>query len=229
VRLDVERVRLRRLELGMSQRELARQLGESPLFTRALELGHNQAVLSFATLTDLATALGVPFAALFKDPDGPPRPPSPRVETERLVALLLAAGDRWVPATSLAMQLGIDLDEMENLVENARENLRAVGLSIMSSTNGLDIRLTYDVDLVSTEDREEVLRSVNARVDIEEHVAQLVYRVISGKVIAKGTNASPTGRLLLGRAINAGWIKAPTNETDALELTDAVQESLRLN
>ena len=46
---------------------------------------------------------------------------------------------------------------------------------------------------------------------------------------ARKINASPTGRLLLGRAVNAGWIKAPVNEKEKLELTDEVRESLRLS
>ena len=85
------------------------------------------------------------------------------------------------------------------------------------------------VSIPAIDTQAQIQRDVNARSDIEEHVAQLVYRVITGTVTARNINASPAGRLLLGRAVNAGWIKAPVNEKGNLELTDEVRESLRLS
>jgi transcriptional regulator with XRE-family HTH domain len=59
------RIRARRLELGMSMRELARRLGVSPSFISRLETG--RCPPSVATLRALTSELGISASDLLSD------------------------------------------------------------------------------------------------------------------------------------------------------------------
>ena len=61
------RVRARRLELGMSMRELARRLGVSPSFVSRLETG--RCPPSVGTLRALTSELGISASDLLSDSD----------------------------------------------------------------------------------------------------------------------------------------------------------------
>lgn len=224
--LDTVRIQTRRLQLGMSQRELARQMGESPPFIRSLELGDNHEILTLANVRSLATALGVGIPELFAA--NPCAVDRPTTSVDRLIAVLMNSTHGHLPMGALSRILDADSYQLNAMIEGAEKVLRSIGLVILRSTNGDAVRLSYDASLVSPDDTKVILRAVNSQSDIDEKIATLIYKTMKGEITAKSINASPTGRLVLGRAINAGWIKPPVNELKPLELTDEVRESLLL-
>lgn len=141
-----------------------------------------------ANLSDLATVLGIRIGEPFQEAAAS-ETHHPE-DADRLIALLMSAGDRWVPLAALARHLDLGVSETESLAACAKESLSEVGLDVLSSTDGLDLRLSCDTRIVSRQQLAQIQRDVNARSDIEELVALCVYRVITGTVTARKINAS---------------------------------------
>lgn len=227
MRLSCERIRRRRLELGLSQRELARQLGEVPNVIKALESGTNHDQLTLVHLDGLATALGVTPQWLLGEQhvaceDEPP-------QVDRLIALVMSGAERRVPKWVLAARLNLDPAALDAMVDAAQTALAPVGLTFASNTAGTELRLVGAVESLQEDDLAAVIQGINAAGDLDEAIATLIYKVLAGGVTAKEIGASANGRLRLGQAINAGWIEPPEKEVDPLRVTMAVWESLCLD
>lgn len=139
--LDCERIESLRLERGLSQRELGRRTGATLTVIKGLEAGRNHNELSIRFLTDLATALEVEPAALFRRAAEPEE--SGKVASEadvRKLGAAFASERTGLSRKNLARTLGWKLDRLDRALGSLGERLAEVGMSVERGSSGWKLR-----------------------------------------------------------------------------------------
>lgn len=148
--LDVNRLRIIRLERGLSQRALAQQLGTTTTVIRSLEDGRNHNDLSLRFVVNLAAALAVDPAALFPR-TGMSSEDVPGADVRKLGAAF-AAAQVGRSRERIARALAWNLDRLDRAMTDLAHSLAAVGMRVERGSTGWKLRpdlaaLTWDDEL----------------------------------------------------------------------------------
>jgi DNA-binding XRE family transcriptional regulator len=182
--LDAELIRRRRLSLGITERDLARQFGVTSVVVHGIERGLNHADLTVGITVALdADALFQPAAA------SPATPPAttpaargqqgtdPAPDAATVGALLHAAG-RAVPVSVLAEATGWTLERVTAALAVLEAGMPSVGLRLHRL--GEDrVRITGTASAPDT--LHSLLRASLSRTGTNLRQAQMLYRVWPGR------------------------------------------------
>lgn len=225
IKIDGAAMRLRRQQLGISERALARDMGPQISVTviRNLENNVSDSELTLGELRRLGALLDVPPAALLtskstatdvasssRDSDTPHGPDTQeQVESraaQRIGALLQATG-KPVPEDVLADVLGYDLSFLDSALRRLDISLAAAGLRLRRVHREVAIVPTHDATTSPPEeDLRDVLRRHYSRRGFTKSEAVLLRKVIHGEVVRPAANADQQIR---SRALlNAGILEA---------------------
>lgn len=134
--LDGQAVRRRRLELGMSERGLAKRLGVTAGVVEALESGRNHQALRLGMVESLAIELGLTVSALLATRTaGPPSLDGPSDLAAKVVAgLVMCGGHSHVGA--LAEMASATLKEIGAALQEIEEAGHGLGLRTARTSMG---------------------------------------------------------------------------------------------
>ena len=165
--LNATRIRARRLELNLSERQLSAITGLGQSVIRSLEAGTNHRDITLGELTRLAAALAVDVAQLL-NPDHPagsteaaepaekageldvsvgdesPSADVTAADVSRVGALLHDMVDRLIPVESLAATADLTLEQTHAVLRELDSRLRPAGLRLHRLAN--TVRICADVD-----------------------------------------------------------------------------------
>jgi transcriptional regulator with XRE-family HTH domain len=197
VLLDTTLIRTRRMELGLSQRAVARRLGVSPVVVKAIENGTNHRDMPLGLVAELAELLAVELATLLARPE--PRESGPPPAT--LGALLATAGGP-VTFDTLTGALGCTPAETRGHLATLDAQLTPSGLRVQQGDAG--VRLIAADEPRDAEQLQHTLRGQHARQGLTALEAELLHRAFRGELAgAKLTNAD---QVACARLFNAGLV-----------------------
>jgi hypothetical protein len=196
MKLNRQLLRARRMELGLTSREVAREANVSQGLIKRLEETGDAAVLQVETLTAILHALSLDLV------DALERPTVPAAEEDLVVAVggLLQERRRGVTAFEIASALGVHLDQVEPALEVLDANLRPAGLRIHRSSSGVSIVPIARPDLGSGSGKER-LRYVS---NLNSGDLALLYRALTERVPANTVAATANGNVILQKLQGAG-------------------------
>lgn len=215
MKLNQRLLRARRMELGLTSREVAREAKVSQGLIKRLEETGDAAVLQVETLTAILRALSLDLV------DALERDTVPEAEDDLVVAVggLLHERKRGLTAFEIAAALGVHLDQVEPALEVLDANLRPAGLRIHRSSSGVSIVPIARPDLGSGTGKERLryLSNVNSG-DLA-----LLYRAFTERVPANTVAATTNGTVSLQKLEGAGLA---TVEDNSLRLTSLTRMAL---
>lgn len=134
--IDIVKVRQRRIQLGLSEKRLAAQLGVSTSVITSLERGRDQRKHDLGFLLDLAEALSLDVRDLLSEEacDAPPAGDLAR----RAGALISEAGGP-VPVEAICVALRCTLDVLRAALDELESSARAVGLALNRAAGGVSL------------------------------------------------------------------------------------------
>lgn len=231
MRLDSERIAVRRRELGLSQREVARQVGGGNSLVFHLEGDAPHGDLTLRELERLGEALAMDLKDLIAgDPEGAPSRDAgtwgPSLVPE-LGALLLRVGGR-VPLSALAETLECPREQLAAALERLDACLRPCGLQVHlhDATAHLVPMASSDIPASRLTD---AMRKADARAHQKASRIRLAYRVFATETTAKKVAVTNPGKVTLGELVNSGIVVRPPNDGGALSLSEDVRYSLLLD
>jgi len=196
--LNAELIRRRRLELGLSLREVAKYLGGTAQVVLGIENGSNHERITVAVLANLAELLGVDPADLLAVTE-PPK--SDRSELAGRVGSLLQAVAGPVSVDTLADVLSTPIADIWSAVDVLDDLLRPAGLRVQRV--GPDVAVCAGAAIDARPLRETMRRDA-ARRGLQTNEVDLLSRIVDGKVDEKSLGNSD--RVALGRLRNAGIV-----------------------
>lgn len=229
-RLARQRVRTRRLELGLSERDVAAHWGVSTAVVRNVESGLVASDLSLGQLAKLAAILGLDLLELLEGGTEAEQDATPNEGAGDAAVLgsLLADTRVLVPIEALAEALGWDLDRTRLALDDLEARLRVTGLRVHRLHH--DVRIARIVTTVDPKTLEGFWRIHLARRSITAAQARLLRLVCDGAVDLG--NTKDTHKVRLPELRNAGLIEAADAQAGtaaAWEPTEAVRYSLLLD
>jgi transcriptional regulator with XRE-family HTH domain len=231
-RLARDRIRNRRLELGLSERDVAAHCGVSTAVIRSIEAARVDADLTLGQLAKVGAVLGLDLPelldthALQPEQEGP-APAGPDDDVAKLGSLL-ADIRVLVPVEGLADALNWDLTRTHTALERLDAALRPAGLRLHQLHH--DVRIARTVTAVDAQTLEELWRIHLARRSLTITQARLLKALRDG-VVPLASNKD-TQKVRLPELRNAGLIAAAAAESGSTakwELTDDVRFSLLLD
>lgn len=179
--LDAALIRHRRLSLGITEREIARQLGVTAVVVHGLERSLNHADLPAGLVVALARALALDIDALFQQAVRSPeaRPGEMRAgrgldenpsQAAAAVGALLHAAGRGVPVSVLAETTGWPLERVTDALDALAAMLPSVGLRLHRFGED-QVRITAAASAPDT--LQGLLRSSTARTGMNLRQAQM--------------------------------------------------------
>jgi transcriptional regulator with XRE-family HTH domain len=220
--LDGDRIRARRLSLGISERELARRLGVTGVVVNNLERGLNHADQDAGLLADLARHLGLPIADLFTAPPATQAEDGAAGDAAAVGALVAAAG-RGVPATVLADATGWTLDRVTAALDELEVRLSAVGQALLRFGDG-EVKLVPRVGAGDRDRLQAMLRRSFARTGMNLRQASMLHRVMRGQ--ATGAEQRNSDRVALAELVNAGLVEWPAERASRPRLSSDASDGL---
>jgi len=196
--LSAELIRRRRLELGLSLREVAKYLGGTMQVVVGIETGSNHERITVAALAKLAELLAVDPADLFAVTE-PPKSDGSEL-TGRVGSLLQAVGGP-VSVDTLADVLSTPIADIWSAVDDLDDRLRPAGLRVQRV--GPDVAICAGA-AIDPKPLRETMRRDAARRGLQTNEIDLLYRIVDGKVDEKSLGNSD--RVALGRLRNAGIV-----------------------
>lgn len=199
IRLDGDAIRLARLDLGLSQRSLAKAVGLSTKSMSDVETGHPGAAQdTLLPLQRLVDTLGVPLGQLIAD-DTPAHLTASGARAEDagpddMAALggLLMSNRTNVATTDLADSLGWTLDRLRLAAAALDHHLRPLGMQVHSLRGGYRLR---PGDGHRTKARMTLDRITSAEVGLSAPAAALIYRALAGSLSTQQVSAHERPRL----------------------------------
>lgn len=220
VMLDAARLRGRRLELGISARDLANHVGVTYRVINQLERDGNPRWLPLTAACDLARCLGLPLQALFlrEEPDAV----SEYSRVAKLGAVLLSTG-ALTAMEDLARAFGWSLTEVAQVADALGAELAPVGMTLVRQSNRL--ALMSAVDDVPDAELLVVKRGQAARFGMRVPDARMVADVAASAdgIAADVLAPSLTSRMSLSNLVAAGLLRI---EDGRVYLTDDVRFSI---
>lgn len=214
--LDTDVIRRRRMELGLSQRAVARRLAVTSLTIARIESGDNHHALTLLQLHRLADVLATPLPGLFAQPstatiddDG--------VQVRELGALLHSA-DEPVARATLADLLDTTPTRIGQLLDQLTATLEPAGLQVHDGPGG--VTLVPETTVRDPERLRGLLQAQHATHGLTSTDATILARAHAGTLDpARLGNAD---LVAVARLTNAGLL-------DDVHLTDDVVYSLGLD
>jgi hypothetical protein len=230
ITLARDRIRLRRLELALSERDVASHWGVSTAVVRSVEAGRVDTELTLGQLAKLADILGLDLHELLDTGNTTPATSEAGADTLSAedvakVGALLADVRVLVPIDTLAEVLGWDLERTHDALAVLDERLRPAGLRVHRLHH--DVRLARTVTATSDTELEALWRRHFAVRSLHPAQANLLRQIRDGKTRLAGTK--DTEKVRLPELRNAGLIypaAAQVGTTARWELTDDVRFSL---
>jgi transcriptional regulator with XRE-family HTH domain len=200
MKLNQQLLRARRMELGLTSREVARESNVSQRLIKRLEETGDVAVLHVATL---ATILNTLSLDLFDALDHPQTPTS----SDNLVAAiggLLHERKRIMTPYEIAAALGVTLDQIEPAVQALDAQLRPAGLRLHCTSKGFSIVSIVRPNLGSQSSKERLHYLSN----LNSGDLALLYRALTERVPAKTVAATVHSTISLRKLEGAGlaWV-----------------------
>lgn len=196
MKLNQRLLRARRMELGLTSRQVAREAKVSQGLIKRLEETGDAAVLQVETLTAILNALSLELVDVLD------RPSSPNVPDDLAAAIggLLQERKRGVTPFEIASTIGVTLDRIEPALQALDVNLRPAGLRVHRSSNGASIVPIARPDLGSGsgKERPRYLSNLNSG-DLA-----LLYRALTERVPANVVAATANGTVSLHKLEGAG-------------------------
>lgn len=196
MKLNERMLRARRMELGLTSREVARQANVSQGLVKRLEDTGDAAVLQVETLTAILNALSLDLVDVLEPAT------EPTVADDLVVAVggLLQERKRGVTAFEIAAALGVHLDQVEPALQGLDANLRPAGLRIHRSSNGVSIVPIARPDLGSGSGKERLRHLSN----LNNGDLALLYRALTERLPANTVAATANGSINLQKLEGAG-------------------------
>lgn len=226
-----ERIRARRLELGLSERDVAAHWGVSTAVVRNVETGRVAADLSLGQLAKLGTILALDLGELLDTGTGEDDRHATAQQTAEdaaVVGSLLADIRVLVPIEALAEALGWDVHRTRTAVAHLDVVLRSAGMRVHRLHH--DVRIARTVTTVDPQTLEGLWRIHLARRSITAAQARLLRLICDGAVDLG--NTKDTHKVRLPELRNAGLIEAAAaraGTSAAWQPTEAVRFSLLLD
>lgn len=225
--LDPDKLRARRLELGISEHGLASALGVEPGVIRRLERNSRQNELTVNFLTDLTRALGCPLTDLLSQPEPAQLDTAQTDDVAALGAVAARMGGDPVPVDRVAELTGWGLIRTLAAVESLEQALAAAGWSLAWPGNAEFI-------VTAPEDRTgvaaQLVNDAVARDGLDVHRARIVLDVIDGQ--RRSARADRQRSPLLMHLEKAGFVSTETsgswNEASPVQLTERAAYDLCL-
>lgn len=194
--LNRQLLRARRMELGLTSREVAREAYVSQPLIKRLEETGDASVLQVETLTAILRALSLDLT------DALEQAPTATTANNLVAAVggLLQERKRGVPAYEIASTLGTTLDRIETALQVLDSNLRPAGLRVHRNSSGVSIVPTARPDLGSGSGRERLRYLSN----LNSSDLALLYRALTERVPANTVAATVNGNFNLQKLEGAG-------------------------
>lgn len=232
ITLARDRIRLRRLELALSERDVASHWGVSTAVVRSVEAGRVDTELTLGQLAKLADILGLDLHELLDTGAAPASDEAggdaSSADDVAKVGALLADVRVLVPIDGLAEALGWDLERTHRALEALDETLRPAGLRVHRLHH--DVRLARTVTVTTDTELEGLWRRHFAVRSLNPAQANLLRQIRDGKARLAGTK--DTEKVRLPELRNAGLIRpaaAAAGTTARWELTEDVRFGLLLD
>ena len=183
IRLDGNAIRQTRLDLGLSQRTLAKVVGLSPSAVVKLEADQTgpSSEITLPMLQRLVDTLGVPLSGLLTDdtPTGPnpdrAHAPDARPDDPAALGAVLLHAHVNTPKPDLADSLGWTLDRLRLAARALDHDLRPLGMHVHDLRGGYLLRPN---DGYRTRGRTRVDRLTAARTGTHQLAAELIHRAL---------------------------------------------------
>ena len=227
--LDGQRIRARRQELGISERQLAARLGAgaSQAIVRGIERGLDQAAITVGEVARLARVLALDVSELLlpattAPPDGPNTQEQFLDQAVKRVGVILFELPRLVPLQTLAAALELTLDETEQAVGRLDLVVRPAGLRVHRLFDQVGLRPVASA--VPAAQLEAACRADLARRGLSITQSLLLRDIVAGRRTRQLTNAQTVAA---GELANAGILtRLPSG---GVELSDEARFSLLLD
>jgi transcriptional regulator with XRE-family HTH domain len=196
--LNRQLLRARRMELGLTSREVAREAYVSQPLIKRLEETGDASVLQVETLNAILRALSLDLT------DALEQAPTATTATNLVAAIggLLQERKRGVPTYEIASTLGATLDRIEAALQVLDTNLRPAGLRVHRNSSGVSIVPTARPDLGSGSGNERLRYLSN----LNSGDLALLYRALTERVPANTVAATVNGNFNLQKLEGAGLV-----------------------
>lgn len=219
--LDTALIRARRLQLQMSERDVASAIGRSEIVVRKLEAGENHEQQTLGALVRLAEALALEPAELFSNRssagDG-------HGNDEVMIEAALATLARGLSAETLSRALGSPLPQVLSALERLRDRRRATGVRVHQRAGRW--RLVPNEQVLGTHRLRELEREHLGRERLTLSQARVLKQLVDGRIDSTWVNAAGIDdRNALFRLRRLGYAEEHTGRWRA---TNEVLDSLGL-
>ena len=219
--LDYNRILMARVELNLSQRDVAFEVGINPVTMSRLEQCLIDEALTLRTVRRLAAALGLSITSLFRERENDADPGDPTPDERRLEALLCDARNP-LTGDEIAMAFGWTLPRTYAALTTLKEKLAARGTMIAGS--GRRYRLAARSDILTSQERQRLERAHHTRLGLHVHEALLLQQVRKGTMRVGWTRTmSNKERVAAGSLFKAGLVEVAG---DRIALTEDARFSL---
>lgn len=215
MKLHGDRLRLRRLELGLTTRELARSSGVSQTLIKRLEETGDAAAILCGTLQRILDALGASVSEVLCE-----KGTSVGVETDtvaRLGALVLERTSA-ISIPQVAHLLEVDRSDVEDGLRELAARVDSVGIRIRQRFGG--VRLVPAVR--AENDNMKMTRHLAALTDAD---VALLHRCYHRKATLRSIAATTNGNVSLHRLLGAGLLAI--DQEDQIQLGSTAKDALR--
>ena len=215
MKLNHQLLRARRMALGLTSREVAREANVSQGLIKRLEETGDAAVLQVETLTAILRALSLDLI------DALDHPPAASAADNLVIALggLLQDRKRGVTPFEIASALSVTLDQVEPALQVLDTNLRPSGLRVHRGSNGVSIVSIARPNLGSRSGKERLRYLSN----LNGGDLALLYRALTERVPANILAATANGTVSLQKLEGAGLAVIIDGE---LQLSESAREVL---
>lgn len=221
INIDGRRLRKRRLQLGLTQREVAKNIGATSALLRRLEEVGDVAHVTVSTMQRLLDELSLDWQDVGI---GKPRTGRPSESYTAAVGALLHDHGKAMPIPDIAACLGVDLETATKAVAALDQLLRPCGMRTHRASTGVGIVAD---DAAAAERTGSPLEQARRATVLTLADIKLLFRIMNDEAYVPSLMSSPKRRINLQKLLNAALVaeNGPMN----LKLTSSARRTLGLN
>lgn len=203
MKLNQKLLRTRRMQLGLTSRQVAREANVSQGLIKRLEETGDAAVLQVETLAAILGALSLDLVDVLDHGSAVTAPD----DLVTAIGGLLHERKRGVTTFEIAAMLSVQLGDVEPALHVLDAHLRPAGLRIHRSSNGVSIvaAARHDLGSGSHKDRLRYLSNLN------NGDLALLYRVMTDRVPTNVVARTANGTIQLQKLEGAGLVRVEGN------------------